>query len=175
MATIQPSACSMMIISSKSVRPPVPHTPTASLNCRNYLERVRNHDPLAFYTAITQNHLPSAGGSLLHPHLQINADRVASNHHRFLKKKTDQFHRDTGRELFSVYLDHEKEEGDTLHRPDRPLGMDGGLCTGRIFRNLGYSTRRPFTGKISVTSMGGSGNRDHQHPEILPQHRPQRL
>lgn len=81
------------------------------LNCRNYLERVRNHDPLACYTAITQNHLPSAGGSLLHPHLQINADRIASNHHRFLKKKTDQFHRDTGRELFSVYLEHEKEEG----------------------------------------------------------------
>jgi len=81
------------------------------INCSRYLQRVLQQDPQAFYQAITQNHLPSAGGSLLHPHLQINADRVRSNHHRFYLDRTDQFHRQTGRLLFSEYLAHEKAEG----------------------------------------------------------------
>ncbi|MCK7512403.1 MAG: galactose-1-phosphate uridylyltransferase [Desulfobacterales bacterium] len=55
------------------------------LNCADYLQRVLAQDPDAVYMAITQNHLPSAGGSLLHPHLQIQADRVAANHQRFLQ------------------------------------------------------------------------------------------
>lgn len=89
------------------------------LNCRRYLDRVLKHDPEAVYMAITQNHLPSAGGSLLHPHLQINADRVASNHHRFLLKRANQFYQETTEGLFSNYLAHEKEAG------ARYIGMTG--------------------------------------------------
>ena len=39
-----------------------------------------------------QNHLLSTGGSLIHPHLQINADRVPGNHHRFLLQKANDFY-----------------------------------------------------------------------------------
>ena len=61
--------------------------------------------------AITQNHLPSAGGSLLHPHLQINADRIASNHHRFLRLRATAYYKARGSCLFADYLRHEKEDG----------------------------------------------------------------
>ena len=54
------------------------------VNCTDYLKRVRCHDPSATYMAITQNHLPSAGGSMVHPHLQVHAEQFGSNHHRFL-------------------------------------------------------------------------------------------
>jgi len=81
------------------------------INSSRYLKRVLNYDPQAVYMAITQNHLPSAGGSLVHPHLQINADRVPGNHHRFLLQKANDFYRQTQRNLFSSYLDHEKNEG----------------------------------------------------------------
>ena len=81
------------------------------INCRNYLRRVLSHDPRAAYMAITQNHLPSAGGSLVHPHLQINADHIPANHHRYLKERTDAHFQQTGRQLFSDYLNHEKKEG----------------------------------------------------------------
>lgn len=37
------------------------------MNCRNYLLLLLDIDPEAVHMAITQNHLPSAGGSLLHP------------------------------------------------------------------------------------------------------------
>ncbi len=81
------------------------------INSGRYLKRVRDHDPQAVYMAITQNHLPSAGGSLVHPHLQINADRIPGNHHRFLMQKSAEFYRQTGIYMFSGYLNHEKAEG----------------------------------------------------------------
>ena len=81
------------------------------INCSKYLNDVLSHDHDAIYMAITQNHLPSAGGSLLHPHLQINADRIASNHHRFLGKRTQRYYKETGSYLFSDYLKYEKRNG----------------------------------------------------------------
>ena len=81
------------------------------LNCCHYLAKVISHDPQAVYMAITQNHLPSAGGSLVHPHLQINADRIPSNYQRFLLQRTNEFYRQKDDYLFSRYLSHEKAEG----------------------------------------------------------------
>jgi galactose-1-phosphate uridylyltransferase len=90
------------------------------VNCARYLRRVLEHDPEAVYMAVTQNHLPSAGGSLVHPHLQIQADRVAANHQRFLRKRIAEYHEKTGRLLFSDYLSIEKENG------SRYIGKTGG-------------------------------------------------
>jgi galactose-1-phosphate uridylyltransferase len=81
------------------------------LNCRDSLLRILEQDPVSVYMAITQNHLPSAGGSLLHPHLQLQADRVASNHHRFLQEQAAEHFGETGSRLFSAYLEHERRDG----------------------------------------------------------------
>ena len=81
------------------------------LNCSQYLAKINDHDPEAVYMAITQNHLPSAGGSLIHPHLQINADRLPANHQRILLQRANDFHQQREDYLFSAYLDHEKSEG----------------------------------------------------------------
>lgn len=80
------------------------------VNAADYLERVLAHDPAAVFMAVTQNHLPSAGGSLVHPHLQINADAVAANHHRFLLHRAETHFQKTGRRLFSDYLAHERAD-----------------------------------------------------------------
>jgi len=81
------------------------------LNCSRYLAKINAHDPEAVYMAITQNHLPSAGGSLLHPHLQINADRLPANHQRLFLQRANDFYQQSGKYLFSSYLDHEIAEG----------------------------------------------------------------
>jgi len=81
------------------------------VNCAAYLKRIRETDASAVYMGIAQNHLPSAGGSLLHPHLQVHADRVAPNHHRFLGQRTQNYMDATGRGLFSDILRHEKDNG----------------------------------------------------------------
>jgi galactose-1-phosphate uridylyltransferase len=81
------------------------------VNCRRFLKRVRRQAPETVYMAITQNHLPSAGGSLLHPHLQVHADRVAANHFRFLEARAAAHFDATGRGLFSDYLAQEQCDG----------------------------------------------------------------
>ncbi|MGD9217232.1 MAG: galactose-1-phosphate uridylyltransferase [Desulfobacteraceae bacterium] len=87
-----------------------PETYTDSfLNCRDYLLKILDHDPGAVYMAITQNHLPSAGGSLLHPHLQVHADHVAANRQRRLRDRAIEHRKRYGRRLLSEYLDHEKD------------------------------------------------------------------
>ena len=77
-------------------------------NCRDYLQQVIAADPEAVYMAITQNHLPSAGGSLVHPHLQVHADRLPPNHLRFLEQRSAEHHARTGRGLLADYLAHEQ-------------------------------------------------------------------
>ncbi len=84
------------------------------LNCRDYLARVLAHDPAAVFMAVTQNHLPAAGGSLLHPHLQIQADRRPANHQRFLQQRAAAHRSQTGIRLFSDYLDCEMQDGERL-------------------------------------------------------------
>ncbi len=81
------------------------------LNCRDYLLRVLAHDPAAGFMAITQNHLPSAGGSLLHPHLQVQADRNPANHQRFLSTRAAEHRKKNGTRLFGDYLAMEKAAG----------------------------------------------------------------
>jgi galactose-1-phosphate uridylyltransferase len=82
------------------------------INCREYLGRVLAHDPEAVFMAITQNHLPSAGGSLLHPHLQVQADRTPANHQRFLRSKAVEHRQRFGTRLFSDYLAMETKLGE---------------------------------------------------------------
>jgi UDPglucose--hexose-1-phosphate uridylyltransferase len=80
-------------------------------NSIQYLKEISKNDPDAIYMAITQNHLPSAGGSLLHPHLQINADRVPANHHRFLGERCGRYYKRNSSLLLTDYLVHEREDG----------------------------------------------------------------
>jgi len=84
------------------------------LNCVDYLHRVMAADPEAVYLAITQNHLPAAGGSLVHPHLQVHADRIPANLPRFLETRANAYHAAAGSYLFSDYLAHEKQERSRL-------------------------------------------------------------
>ena len=83
-------------------------------NCAAYLRHVHAFDPSAVYMGIAQNHLPSAGGSLLHPHLQVHADRVAPNHHRYLAQRASNYKKATGKGLLSEYLAHEQTDGRRL-------------------------------------------------------------
>jgi UDPglucose--hexose-1-phosphate uridylyltransferase len=81
------------------------------INCANYLAKVAAFDPAAVYMAITQNHLPAAGGSLIHPHLQVHADRMASNRHALLLQRAAEYRQQTGRTLLGDYLLAEQRLG----------------------------------------------------------------
>jgi UDPglucose--hexose-1-phosphate uridylyltransferase len=89
------------------------------MNCGQYLNRVLEIAPEAVFMAITQNHLPSAGGSLVHPHLQVHADPIAPNHLRFLQTRTREYFRRWDRLLFSDYLEMETAAA------ERTIGASG--------------------------------------------------
>jgi galactose-1-phosphate uridylyltransferase len=80
-------------------------------NSIRYFGQILQQDATAIHMAITQNHLPSAGGSLLHPHLQLNAERISGNYHRYLNKRSRQYYKEEGELIFSNYLDHEIKAG----------------------------------------------------------------
>ena len=84
------------------------------LNCRDYLQRVLAYDPAAVFMAVTQNHLPAAGGSLVHPHLQVQADRIPANHQRFIQSCAADYRRQFGSRLYSDYLQLEEQAGTRL-------------------------------------------------------------
>jgi UDPglucose--hexose-1-phosphate uridylyltransferase len=84
------------------------------INCIDYLAKVAAYDSQAVYMAITQNHLPAAGGSLLHPHLQVHADRIASNRHLALLQRAVAYRQATGRLLLSDYLRAEQHCGQRM-------------------------------------------------------------
>ena len=78
------------------------------INCAAYLKRVAAYDEQAVFMAITQNHLPAAGGSLVHPHLQVHADRIPSNHHDFLNRRAKEHWEKCGSGLLGDYLAAER-------------------------------------------------------------------
>ena len=88
-------------------------------NSIHYFSQILRLDSNAIHMAITQNHLPSAGGSLLHPHLQLNADRIPGNHHRFLDIRSQQYHETIGEHIFSDYLNAE------IKSSERYIGSTG--------------------------------------------------
>jgi len=81
------------------------------INCANYLSRVKQFDPEAVYMSITQNHLPGAGGSLVHPHLQVHASKSGSNNHLILEKRANAYQARYGKCIISDLLTAEKRTG----------------------------------------------------------------
>ena len=82
------------------------------INCSDYLTRVKRVDPEAIFMSITQNHLPGAGGSLIHPHLQVHAAKQISNNHRLLQQRTQEHETQYNSCILSDLLLAEKEVGE---------------------------------------------------------------
>ena len=79
------------------------------INARRYVSRVCEVDRAVRYAAVTQNYLPSSGGTLVHPHLQINLFARPTNYQRRLADCSTRFLKRTGRSFWTELL--EREEG----------------------------------------------------------------
>ena len=82
------------------------------INCSDYLTRVKRVDPGAIFMSITQNHLPGAGGSLVHPHLQVHAAKHISTNHAVLRKRAREHATQYRTCILSDLLLAEKEIGE---------------------------------------------------------------
>jgi galactose-1-phosphate uridylyltransferase len=73
------------------------------------------------YAAVTQNHLPSAGGTLVHPHLQVHFDEKPQNFFRRAKEDLAAHRARWGRAFFDELIEEEARRG------ERWLGEEGGV------------------------------------------------
>lgn len=81
------------------------------INCADYLSRVKSADSESIFMSITQNHLPGAGGSLVHPHLQVHATKQISTNHLLLQQRVQWYQAMYNGCILSNLLRAEKEAG----------------------------------------------------------------
>jgi UDPglucose--hexose-1-phosphate uridylyltransferase len=81
-------------------------------NARRYIGRIFEIDPAVTYAAVTQNYLPSSGGTLIHPHLQINLFATPTNYLRELAERSSEFYGRTGRPFWTELVAREEELGE---------------------------------------------------------------
>ncbi|MEM3012424.1 MAG: hypothetical protein QW084_03575 [Candidatus Hadarchaeales archaeon] len=87
-----------------------------------YFGRVRKVEPAIGYAMLNWNHLPSAAASIVHPHLQLLADRTPTF---WLERVMEGGRRYRGRTGRNFWLDLLKEE---RRRGERWIGEGGGIC-----------------------------------------------
>lgn len=78
---------------------------------RDYVRRVRRADPAARYVNVTWNLLPSSGGTIVHPHFQVNADPVPVNGLRETQEAAQAFRARHGADFFATLVAEERRLG----------------------------------------------------------------
>lgn len=91
----------------------------AFLLSRDYLRRANELDETVRYGAITQNHLPASGGTIVHPHLQVQADAYPPAFVDALWRGQQEAFARHGREFWPLLIETERARGErfvAVHR-----------------------------------------------------------
>jgi galactose-1-phosphate uridylyltransferase len=79
--------------------------------CIQFIRRCFEADNENRFFTINANFLPPAGGSVMHPHLQVIGSPLPSTHHRLLLEKSLAYYRDTGSCYWLDLIETEKAAG----------------------------------------------------------------
>jgi galactose-1-phosphate uridylyltransferase len=102
------------------------------LGCQAYLKRLQEVDAKAKYCFVFWNHLPPAGATLIHPHLQAIATQSGTKYHRQLLDASQRYHRKNGSNFWSDFITREKELG------ERYIGVIGNIVWLTNFVSKGW-------------------------------------
>jgi len=84
----------------------------AFLLSRDYLRRVYELDGTVRYGAITQNQLPASGGTIVHPHLQVQADAFPPGFVDTLARAQQHAFEKYGRDFWPLLVETERARGE---------------------------------------------------------------
>lgn len=76
----------------------------------SWFDRLYEYDPSVAYYSINWNYLPTAGGSLFHPHFQVVADHAPSNFHARLIDAGAAYRRNRGGCYWKDLIQFEREQ-----------------------------------------------------------------
>jgi UDPglucose--hexose-1-phosphate uridylyltransferase len=79
---------------------------------REYLKRVNAFDPRCVHLSINMNYMPSAGGSILHPHIQLIAGDIPTHYQREHAEHFREYKNTHGTDYFGDLIDREQEHGE---------------------------------------------------------------
>jgi galactose-1-phosphate uridylyltransferase len=114
---LYPYGCwSAVIALTRAHHVPLARFPRATLEdglwvARDYVRRVRRADPAARHVNVTWNLLPSSGGTLVHPHLQVNVDPIPVNSLRETQEGAAAFRARHGADFFETLVAEERRLG----------------------------------------------------------------
>jgi galactose-1-phosphate uridylyltransferase len=77
-----------------------------------YLRRVYTNDAQYRHHSINMNYMPLAGGSIIHPHIQIIAGDIPTNYQRAVELKTGEYKERVGSRFFHDLVSEEKKRGE---------------------------------------------------------------
>jgi UDPglucose--hexose-1-phosphate uridylyltransferase len=80
--------------------------------CFEYLEDVVVRQPDMVYQSVNWNYMPLAGGSMIHPHLQITASSSSTNYYADVVPGLSRYKRETGRDYWSDLRDEERKKAE---------------------------------------------------------------
>ena len=100
---------------------------------RDYAARLAAAGEGGPYVGVTQNHLPTAGGTLLHPHLQVQVDEHPNNFFERTLEGLARHRREHGTAFFDELLAEEERRG------ERFIGRRDDLCLLVPFAPRGFA------------------------------------
>lgn len=87
-----------------------------------YFRRILEYQPRCPFHTVNWNYFPPAGGSIIHPHLQLLANPIPLNRHGELLEASRSYRRKNGVSYWAQLVEQEKE------RDERYIGNTGRVC-----------------------------------------------
>lgn len=115
-----------------------------------FFKKVRAGNAKNKYFSINWNYMPPSGGSLVHPHLHLMADKDASDHHQMILRRAKRFWKKFKVNYWQDLLNEEKKRG------ERFLGETGKVSWLLHFapRGMMFDVMGIFVDKSSLLELG---------------------
>ena len=126
------------------------------LASQTYLKRVFQVNSKNKYFCINWNYMPPSGGSLVHPHLHLMADKEPSDHHALLLRRGKRFWKKFNANYWDELIAEEKKRG------VRYVGDTGSVCWILYFAPKGmmFDVMGIFVENASILELAASQFRD---------------
>lgn len=121
-------------------------------NALSYFERIRELEPKMRYASINWNHMPPAGASIAHPHLQLLVDERPTSELGELISKSRAYWEGNGRSFWADLAEKEREIGERFVRE-----VEGSIWLTSYAPRGNNEVLGVVPGRSSMAELGGSG------------------
>ncbi len=115
----------------------------------NFIGRVYKKYPEYRHHSINMNYMPTAGGSIIHPHIQVIAGDIPTNYQRELAERAGNYGKKHKKDYFEELVSEEEKLG------ERFIAKEGGIVFLASFASMGITEfLAVFEGGQEMTAVG---------------------